>query len=113
MRWIQAQLYIPSAAVEEQVRQAFCELLSGGIGRGEDADAARDAPLGCRSPIGQDPHGPGADVQPSAPGLDRLLWALLQVHAVSGLSPLQRHAREVGHAEIQTTAPPSHASAQV
>ncbi len=27
--------------------------------------------------------------------------------------PLQRHAREVGHAEIQTTAPPPHQGAQV
>ena len=62
-------LHVPSAAVEEQVREALRELLSGGIGRGEDADAARDAQLECRSPLGQVPHGPGADVQPSAPGL--------------------------------------------
>ena len=47
------------------------------VGRGEDADAARDAPLGRRSPVGQDPHGPGADVQPPAPGLDQLFRALL------------------------------------
>jgi len=31
---------------KEQVREAFRELLSGGVERGEDADAARDAQLG-------------------------------------------------------------------
>jgi RNA-directed DNA polymerase len=54
-----------------------------------------------------------ADVQPSAPGLDQLLRTLLQVHVVSGSAPLQRHAREVGDAEIQTTAPPPEPGAQV
>jgi site-specific DNA recombinase len=33
------RLHVPPAAVEEQVREALRELLSGGIGRGEDADA--------------------------------------------------------------------------
>jgi RNA-directed DNA polymerase len=32
---------------------------------------------------------------------------------VSGLPPLQRHAREVGHAEIQTLAPPQEPGAEV
>ena len=38
-------VHVPSAAVEEQVREALPELLSGGLERREDADAARDAPL--------------------------------------------------------------------
>ena len=46
-------------------------------------------------------------------GCDQLLRTLLQVHAVSGLPPLQRAARDVGHAEIQTTAPRQESSAQV
>ena len=41
-------VHVPPAAVEEQVREALRELLSGGVGRGEDADAARDAPLARR-----------------------------------------------------------------
>jgi len=101
------------ATVEEQVREALPELLPGGLGRGEHTDATRDAPLGCRSPLGQDPHRPGADVQHHAPGLDQLLRALLQVHVVPGLPPPQRDPRAVGHAEIQTAAPPSHQSALV
>jgi RNA-directed DNA polymerase len=36
-----------------------------------------------------------------------------KVHVVSGLPAPQRHAREVGHAEIQALAPPPHQSAQV
>ena len=106
-------VHVPPAAVEEPVREALPELHSGGLGRGEDADAARDAPLARRTSLGQDPHGPGADVQPPAPGLDQLLRTLLQVHVVSGLPPLQRHAREVGHAEIQAAAPPQEPGAQV
>ena len=38
-------VHVPPAAVEEQVREALPELHSGGLGRGEEADAARDAPL--------------------------------------------------------------------
>jgi RNA-directed DNA polymerase len=54
-----------------------------------------------------------ARVQHRAPGLDQLLRALLQVHVVSTLPPPQRDAREVGHAEIQTPAPPTNQGAQV
>src|SRR4051794_23633269 len=53
------------------------------------------------------------DVQRRDPGLDQLLRTLLQVHVVSGLPPPQRHAREVGHAEIQTAAPPPRPGGQV
>ena len=60
--------YVPSAAVEEQVREHFLNF-SPAVSGDEDADAARDAQLERRSPVGQDPHGPGADVQPPAPGL--------------------------------------------
>jgi hypothetical protein len=79
------------ATVEEQARQALRELLSGRVGRGEDADAARDAWLAVASSPGQDPHGPGADVQRRAPGLDQLLRALLQVL----LYPVFRHLNEI------------------
>ena len=50
------RLHVPPPAVEEQVREALPELLPGGLGRGEHTDAARDAQLGCRSPLGQEPH---------------------------------------------------------
>jgi group II intron reverse transcriptase/maturase len=106
-------VYVPPATVEEPVREALPELLSGSLERREDRDAARDAPLAAAPSPRQDPHGPGAHVQHRAPGLDQLLRTLLQVHVVSGLPPPQRHAGEVGHEEIQTLAAPPDQGTQV
>ena len=63
------RLHVPPAAVQEPVREALPELLPGSLERGQDANPARNAPLARRPPLGQDPHGPGAHVQPKAPGL--------------------------------------------
>jgi len=90
----------------------FVGLSPGGFRRRAQAHRAGDPSLALARAFGHDPHRPGAIDQRDRAGVDQLLWALLPLRVGPAAHTDQRIPHSLGHAEIQTTAPPPRQGAQ-
>jgi RNA-directed DNA polymerase len=101
-------LHVPSAAVEEQVREALRELLSGGLRRRPQGGCGTRSAAGGSSSLSDKSLSDLARMfNPSCKGWINYYGRFYKSMLYPVSPPHQRVPRALGHAEVQAVAPPS------